>query len=152
MMNLTPNQYEFNTVFSDNYSTITYNKTLALVVCKADTDYIPINDFKRTFLFISELIETNKIHHFVFDKHNLKTFHQPSMEWYFTIWKPSLKARGLVNHYKILPDLEWFAKAVEAGRYEILQKYGTDILEGITITYVKSVEEAIAKITENKTI
>ncbi len=146
MTNTPQNQYEFRVIFNDEYSTITYNEQLSIAVCKADVEYIPINEFKRIFLFVSEFIETSNIHHFVFDKKALRTFHQPSMEWYFAIWKPSLRAKGLVNHYKILPDVAWFAKAVEAGRYEIFQKYGQDILEGITITYVKSVEEVVEKL------
>jgi tetrahydromethanopterin S-methyltransferase subunit G len=65
------------------------------------------------------------------------------MEWYFAVWKPTVKNKGLINHYKILPKLDWFEKAVEAGKYEIFQKFSKEILNGITITYVNSIEEAI---------
>jgi hypothetical protein len=136
-------KYDFRVVYSDKYATLTYNEELALAICTADSEYIPINDFKTIFLAISELTETLKVNYFIFDKSKLRTFHQPSMEWYFAIWKPSLKPKGLVNHYKILPDLEWFAKAVEAGKQEIYQKYGKDILNGININYISSTKELI---------
>ena len=51
--------------------------------------------------------------------------------------------KGLTDHYKILPNLDWFVKSVEAGRYEILKKYSDSILNGITISYVNSIESAI---------
>ncbi|TXI84887.1 MAG: hypothetical protein E6Q37_07480 [Crocinitomicaceae bacterium] len=54
-------------------------------------------------------------------------------------------------HFKILPDIEWFEKAVEAGKHEILQKYGSDILNGVSVTYVNDIEKAIEKLTEVKT-
>ena len=146
MTNKPQSHYEFSVIFSDKYATLTYNEELAMAICCADTEYIPINEFKKLFVFVSEFTETSKVCHFVFDKRNLRTFHQPSMEWYFAIWKPSLKVRGLVNHYKILPQLDWFAKAVDAGKHEIFQKYGKDIFNGINITYVKSVEEVIEQI------
>ena len=102
--------------------------------------------------FVSEFTEISKISHFIFDKRSLRTFHQPSMEWYFAIWKPSLKHKGLVNHYKILPELEWFSKAVEAGKHEIFEKYGKDILSGISVTYINTIEEVIEKLDTHKKI
>ena len=129
------------------YSSLYFNEQLKMAICIADEEYIPIDNFKEMFLHISAMIENVEIKHLVFDKQKLRTFHQPSMEWYFAVWKPAIKNKGLVNHYKILPNLDWFEKAVEAGKYEIFQKFSKDILNGITITYVNSVEEAIENIT-----
>ena len=125
------------------FSSLYFNKDLKMALYIADEEYIPIDNFKDMFLIISAMIETRDIKHLVFDKQRLRTFHQPSMEWYFAVWKPEMKNKGLTNHYKILPKLDWFEKAVEAGKYEIFQKFSRDILNGITITYVKSVENAI---------
>lgn len=146
MSNLLINQYPFEVIFNDKYATVSYSQELSLAICKAETEYIPIGEFKKIFLFVFKFTETSKIHYFVFDKTNLRTFHQPSMEWYFAIWKPILKARGLINHYKILPAIDWFAKAVEAGKQEIFKKYGKDILDGINVSYINAVEELIAKL------
>jgi len=136
-------EYEFKVVYEDKYTTLSYNEELLMAICTADSEYIPIGEFKKVFLYVSEFAESSKIRYFVFDKRNLRTFHQPSMEWYFTIWKPILKEKGLVHHYKILPDLAWFAKAVEAGKHEIFQKYGNDIINGINITYISSIKELL---------
>jgi hypothetical protein len=119
---------------------------LKLAVCVADEEYIPIDSFKSLFLSVSDLLESKQIQHFVFDKRQLRTFHQPSMEWYFAIWKPSVKEKGLVDHYKILPPLNWFVKAVDAGKWEIFKKYGEEIVNGISITYVDSVEDVLIKL------
>jgi len=139
------NNYEFDVVYKDKYTTLSYNEELSMVICTADSEYIPIGEFKKVFLYVSEFANSSKISYFVFDKRNLRTFHQPSMEWYFAIWKPILKMKGLVNHYKILPELPWFSKAVEAGKHEIFQRYGNNLLDGINITYINSIEELLEK-------
>ncbi len=138
--------FEFELINQNAYISLYFNKELKLAICEADAEYIPIDYFKSMFLSISDLIEQFPIRHLVFDKRKLRTFHQPSMEWYFAIWKPEIKTKGLDNHFKILPEMNWFVKSVEAGRHEIFHKYGADIIEGITITYVDSVETAIEKI------
>ncbi len=138
--------FEFDLVHQNPYASLYYNEEFQLAICKADQDYIPIAHFKSTFLFVSEMIKTKPIKHFAFDKRNLRTFHQPSMEWYFAVWKPEVKTEGLIHHYKILPSEPWFAKSVQAGKHEIFQKYGEDIVEGITITYVNTLEDVLETI------
>lgn len=139
--------FEFILTNRSIYASLYFNKELKLAICRADEEYIPIDYFKEMFLSVSNIIEKSPIQYFIFDKSMLKTFHQPSMEWYFAIWKPQMKVMGLANHYKILPPLDWFVKAVEAGRHEILAKYGNDLIQGIKITYVDSVEMALEEIT-----
>jgi len=139
-------EYEFTLENKGQFSSLYFNKQLKLAICIADEEYIPIDNFKEMFLCISTLIEKFEIKHLIFDKQKLKTFHQPSMEWYFAVWKPDIKNKGLFNHYKILPKLDWFIKAVEAGKYEIFKKFSKDIMNGINISYVNSVEDAIEDI------
>ena len=119
-----------------------------MALCIAEVEYIPIDNFKTIFLSISELIENYPIKHLLFDKRKLRTFHQPSMEWYFAIWKPEIRKKGLISHYKILPKIEWFVQAVNAGKFEIYNKYHKDILSGITINYVDNIESAINHVLE----
>ncbi len=135
--------YEFLQIFQNRFATVYFNAELHLAICVADVEYIPISNFKEIFHSITEQLEFLEIKHLIFDKTALRTFHQPSMEWYFAVWKQTVKLKGLVNHYKILPELDWFEKAVQAGRHEIFKKYNQSILEGLTVTYVKTVEEAI---------
>ncbi len=150
MTNLLKHKYKFNEIYTDKYFTLHINKELALAICKANSEYVPIKEFKKVFLYISEFTQESIINHLIFDKSNLRTFHQPSMEWYYAIWKPKMKKNGLVAHYKILPKLEWFTKAVEAGKYEIFQKYGTDILNGISVNYINSIDELILQLDKEK--
>ncbi len=138
--------FEFDLIHQNSYTSLYYNQALKLAVCVADEEYIPIDYFKSMFLSISDLIEQFPIKHLVFDKSKLKAFHQPSMEWYFAVWKPVIKTKGLTSHYKILPELDWFIQSVEAGKHEIFDKYGKNIINGITIKYVGSVDEAIEQI------
>lgn len=140
------NDYEFKLENKNMFSSLYFNDQLKMAICFAEEEYIPIDSFKEMFLHISSMIEKIEIKHLVFDKKKLRTFHQPSMEWYFAVWKPSIKNKGLINHYKILPKLDWFEKAVDAGKYEIFNKFSKEILNGITITYVDSVEDAIKDI------
>ena len=137
------NGYVFQPIAAGDMASLHYCSELSFAICTAHAEYIPIEAFREVFLRISGIIGENPVKHFLFDKRALRTFHQPSMEWYFTIWKPSVSPLGLSNHFKILPDLEWFKEAVRAGKHEIHSKFGHDFLEGITITYVSSPEEAI---------
>lgn len=138
--------FDFTLQYKNPYASLHFNEQLKMVICCAEEEYIPIDNFKEMFLHISTLIERFEITHLVFDKQKLRTFHQPSMEWYFAIWKPSIKTKGLVSHYKILPQLDWFEKAVDAGKFEIFQKFSKEILNGISIKYVNSIEAAIEDI------
>ncbi len=146
MEKISYNNIEFSSLYKCDFASLYYNENLEMVLCIADVEYIPIENFKTIFLTISELIENHSFKHLLFDKRNLRTFHQPSMEWYFAIWKPTIKEKGLTNHYKILPDLDWFVQAVNAGKHEIFKKYNSTILNGIRITYVDTIEKAIEDI------
>ncbi|MBK6834747.1 MAG: hypothetical protein IPG89_10910 [Bacteroidetes bacterium] len=136
-------EYDFTLENKSAFASLYFNKQLKMAICIAEAEYIPIDNFKETFVHITGMIEHVEIKHLIFDKQKLRTFHQPSMEWYFAVWKPTIKNKGLVNHYKILPKLDWFEKAVEAGKYEIFQKFSKEILSGISISYVNSIQEAI---------
>ena len=146
MDTLTHNGYSFRKLASDDFSSLYYCDELLMAICTAEVEYIPIDAFKKIFFRISDMINACPIKHLIFDKRALRTFHQPSMEWYFTSWKPAIRTRGLTSHFKILPDLDWFRESVNAGRKEIFSKSDEQLLNGITITYVDSPEEAIKAI------
>jgi len=140
------NGFEFQPVYEGSYASAYYNGDLGMILCVATEEYIPIEDFKAIFMRMSEILEEFPAKHLVFDKRKLTTFHQPSMEWYFAVWKPQVKPKGLSSHYKLLPDADWFAKAVEAGKNEIYEKYGTALLEGITVNYRDTLEDVIEEL------
>ena len=146
METLTYKGYEFASIYSCTYATVFYNRDLKFTICRADAEYIPLEEFKSIFLAVTELIAEYPMKSMLFDKRNLRTFHQPSMEWYFIVWKPAIKQAGLTNHFKILPDLEWFIQSVNAGRHQITLKCDKDLLDGIQIRYVEDVEDAIRRI------
>lgn len=143
------NDYTFSRIDETGFSSLYFNSSLELAICVADEEYIPIEQFKKTFESVSRLSEQFSVSSFLFDKRKLRTFHQPSVEWYFSVWKPAMREKGLCRHYKILPDLAWFVKAVEAGRHEIYQKFGKDIVSGISIDYLQSPEEAVTRTLAN---
>lgn len=147
MTNLDFKGFKFTLENRGKFSSVFFNEELKMAICFAEEEYIPIDNFKEMFLHLSAMIEKVEIKHLLFDKQKLRTFHQPSMEWYFAVWKPTMKEKGLTSHFKILPKLDWFEKAVEAGKYEIFHKYSHEILNGITISYVSTIEEAIESIT-----
>lgn len=115
-----------------------------IVLCEARSDYIPIDSFKELFYKNSEAIEKVGASKFIFDKRRLMAFHQPSMEWYCVEWKGAMyREHGLEVHRKILPEEEWFRKAVEAGLNDIREKYSDHPLDELDIAYVDSIEEAL---------
>ena len=111
-------------------------------IAEAITPYVALDDFMSGFKLSIDMIKQYELTSFIFDKRSLRAFHQPSMEWYFVEWKPRIKDLGMRNHYKILPDEDWFRKCVEAGRQDIVEAYGSEFLEGVTITYTDSIKQA----------
>lgn len=136
-------RYEFKEYYTSRFSQVSYNKELKTVVCKLTSEYVPIEHFKDTFLKISELVEAGNNHKFIFDKRSLKAFHQPSMEWYFVVWKKDMYKKGLSIHRKILPPEPWFKKSVEIAKDQIYRDHKDLIAAQLDIKYCNSIEEAI---------
>lgn len=114
------------------------------LVCELTDSYVPIEKFKEIFKEMQQQVEGKDVKRFVFDKRNLRVFHQPSMEWYFIEWKKEMYDKGVVEHRKILPDGEdWFKQAVKAGRELIKEKYPDNIIHKLNIVYCSSIEEAL---------
>lgn len=146
MKNTADNQlthYEFKDYFTSRFSKISVHDELKTVVCKLTADYVPIDSFKETFWKISELVEAGYNHKFIFDKRSLKAFHQPSMEWYFVVWKKEMFEKGLRIHRKILPPEPWFKKSVEIAKQQIYSEHHDLAKYHLDIKYCDSIEEAI---------
>ncbi len=114
---------------------------VALIV--ANVSYIPIENFKDAFLAMEPLVTEKKITKLIFDKTQMRVFHQPSMEWYFVEWKERMADLGLVNHVKILPEDYIFSQSVKIGRGLIDNKYPKARFHQLSIQYASTVEEAI---------
>ncbi|MGK7389934.1 MAG: hypothetical protein ACNS60_06270 [Candidatus Cyclobacteriaceae bacterium M2_1C_046] len=116
------------------------SNTAAVIVKK---DYIPINKFKEIFKTLEELVEEKNIDKLIFDKRNMTVFHQPSMEWYFSVWKEKMYDLGLKAHRKILPEDITFQYSVKIGREDISKKYPGGKFHQMDIKYMKDLDEAI---------
>jgi len=114
-----------------------------VAVIVANTSYIPIASFKGIFYSMEELVIEKKISKLIFDKTQLRVFHQPSMEWYFVEWKEKMAALGLVNHVKILPEDYNFCQSVKIGRDLINKNYPTARFHQLSIQYAGTIEEAV---------
>ena len=137
-------QAGFQQIFANEYGAGYINPDKGVLALVATADYIPIVKFKQLFEMLADEVKYGEVKYtrFVFDKSALRTFHQPSMKWYFTEWKTEMLNHGLSQHFKILPKLEYFRKAVEAARKPLLAKYPKDVLDKLRIEYYDSVEEA----------
>jgi hypothetical protein len=134
----------FYQYYENPYAQVLFSKNYQAFIIEARNSYIPKEEFKDTFHVASELVSEETIDKGIFDKRALKTFDQPSMEWYFITWKTDLYEKyGLNKHVKILPDLPWFKKAVEAGKSDIFKKYPNTHLNNISIYYLDQIEEAL---------
>ena len=133
----------FSVKFKSNYAEVGVNQEKKAICCVLIQDYVPIEDFRSTFHQISEIASEGVYEKFIFDKRALRTFHQPSMEWYFIEWKTKMVGFGIRKHRKILPDLEWFAKAVEIAKRPLLEKISKELRDQLDIVYCNSIEECI---------
>lgn len=130
-------------VYRDEYISLHMIEGTRVALCIAESEYIPIEEFKLAFIEIGKIIRENNSLALIFDKRNLNTFHQPSMEWYYTAWKAEMLEQGLTKHYKILPPMRWFAKSVEAGKRDIKRNHPSFDFDVFSVTYVDSIAEAL---------
>lgn len=136
--------HQFSEQFSGRFASVYGDAGSGTLICQLHLSYIPIEDFKALFGVCSGLIRETPVSKFIFDKRNLRAFHQPSMEWYFVHWKQEMyHAHGLKVHRKILPYEAWFKTCVEAGRHEIAKKYPDTIIDQLDIRYASCIEEAL---------
>ncbi|MEO0331608.1 MAG: hypothetical protein AAF223_07965 [Bacteroidota bacterium] len=138
-----PKLTQFEDFFDARFARVSYHDKSGIIICELKSEYVPIEHFKDTFLRISELVEKGVNQKFIFDKRALRAFHQPSMEWYFIVWKKDMYQHGLSVHRKILPDEPWFQKSVEIAKSQIVQNYSDNIVDKLDIRYCNSIEEAI---------
>ena len=134
----------FENKLQSRFANVYANDAAGIVVCVLHGDYVPIEFFKDTFNRISEVITSGSYHKFVFDKRSLRTFHQPSMEWYYIHWKKDMLAHGVKEHRKILPEIDWFKKAVMIAKDQLMEQYPSNVIDQLNIKYCDSIEEAIA--------
>lgn len=136
---------DFNLIYVGDFADVYHNE--AIFLCVAKSPYMPIEAFRATFDKITEEIEKlGKIEKFIFDKRALRSFHQPSMEWYFTDWKMDLYNKfGLTKHRKILPNEKWFHKCVEAGKHQIYEDHPDLDFTLLDVQYFDSISEATLK-------
>ncbi|WP_228690620.1 hypothetical protein [Lunatimonas sp.] len=133
----------FDLAFEERYAKVLTNDDDGIIICELLTDYVPIEDFKRTFEKISEIVKSGTYNKFIFDKRALRAFHQPSMEWYFLVWKKEMYGFGLKVHRKILPSEKWFEKMVMIAKLQIMENNPGNIIDKLDIKYCDSIEEAI---------
>ncbi len=113
------------------------------LIIKSIGTYIPIGEFMEIFNFAIQVCEEKSLVKTVFDKRSLKVFHQPSMEWYFTIWKEQLFEMGIKKHIKILPDDFVFKSSVKIGREKINENFPNSSFHQTEIIYVNNIDEAL---------
>ncbi|ELR71373.1 hypothetical protein C900_02831 [Fulvivirga imtechensis AK7] len=113
------------------------------VLVEASGTYITNDEFKNIFHYVGSLVISNGIKKLVFDKRTLKIFHQPSMEWYFVVWKEKMYTHGLKTYRKILPQSSVFRESVRISQEKINKKYPNAKCHNMDIKYSETLEEAI---------
>jgi hypothetical protein len=136
--------YQPEKLIAKSYGNVYALPEKKVILCELTDSYVPIGNFRTIFLEMGEYIKNGNIEKFIFDKRHLRTFHQPSMEWYFIEWKTEMLKSGLKTHRKLLPvGMPWFKNAVMAGRVQILKKYSDNIIHKLDIKYSQTIEQAI---------
>jgi hypothetical protein len=138
-----PDVSQFQNHFDGRFAKVVYHEASKTIICELKSEYVPIEHFKDIFYKISELVKKGVNQKFIFDKRALRAFHQPSMEWYFVVWKKEMYQFGLKIHRKILPNESWFRKSVEIAKLQIVQNYPDNIVDKLDIRYCESIQEAI---------
>lgn len=136
--------YRYEIIIDKDYGKVFLLPDEGIMICELTKEYVPIEEFREIFTETVPLIEKYGVKKFIFDKQNLRVFHQPSMEWYFVHWKQEIYAKGVSIHRKILPqDQAAFHLAVEAGRAKIMAEYKDTVIPLLDIQYKTTVKDAI---------
>ncbi len=130
-------------LYTGEFATVFHLPSRQTAICLLTATYVPIADFKQLFNVVSEIVILHKISRFVFDKRALRTFHQPSMEWYFVHWKQEMYKHNLKTHRKLLPKDKWFEQAVMVGKAKIMTTFSDTIIPLLDIKYCQSIQEAL---------
>ena len=138
-----PSDYPFVNAFENRFVRVYYLEEPKIVIGETLAEYVPIEHFQATFHQIGELVRAGYNAKFIFDKRALRAFHQPSMEWYYAVWKRDMLAHGLRVHRKILPNEPWFQKSVMIAREQIHRQYPDSVIDQLDIQYCDTLESAI---------
>jgi hypothetical protein len=131
-------------IIQTNFLSAEYLEDEQVILCRANTDFIPKSDFMEFFEKMKEIIKVHSVKCLIFDKTKLKVFDQGSMEWYHIHWKPIIKKEyGLKTYRKLLPKDNIFRISVEIGKKKIAENNPTFSFDDFDIKYVESVEEAL---------
>ncbi|MBC7920417.1 MAG: hypothetical protein H7Z75_04935 [Ferruginibacter sp.] len=130
--------------FENQYFAVSHLRAENAVFCRVKTSYVPMMDFQVAFNHIGELVEREKIGRMIFDKSNLITFHQPSMEWYHVHWKERMYQHGLKTYWKVLPKNDFFVQSVKIGRDKIRKNNPSFDFDKYDIRYFDRLEDALA--------
>lgn len=135
---------EFKIAEKFKHAELSVWKEKKILLIMATASYIPIEEFKEVFTKATEVIGRERLSKVIFDKTQLTVFHQPSMEWYFTVWKEELLSKyGLKTHRKILPNDNVFVQSVKLGRMKIEKNFPNGKYKELDIQYANSIEEAV---------
>ncbi|PWJ42715.1 hypothetical protein [Sediminitomix flava] len=138
--------YDYKVIITKDYGFVYVLPAKQIMICELTKGYVPIEEFREIFNQTIPFIKAYNIEKFIFDKQNLTTFHQPSMEWYFIDWKTKIYDLGVTKHRKILPkNNPVFKLAVEAGRAKIMKEFKESIIPQLDILYKDTLEEAISE-------
>jgi hypothetical protein len=129
----------------NKFATVSLLPSAQILLCTLKVEYVPIENFQALFTEIGGIIKAERVKKMIFDKRSLKTFHQPSMTWYHTIWKEEMYLCGLKSYRKLLPNDTLFRKSVEIGREKIMRENPSFNFEKFDIVYCEKLEEAFEK-------
>ncbi len=137
-------EYGFQLLYEDGTGKIYYSPQSQVFICEIIKAYMPIEEFKNLLMQKARLLKEHPCQKFIFDKRAIRGFHQPSMEWYYVVWKPKMYEKfGLSVHRKLFTTELWFRKCVEVGRSTIKQKYPDSVCHQMDIQVKESIRDAI---------
>lgn len=136
--------YEYTMPIEKDFGKVFLLPQKGTLIMELTREYVPMDDFRSIFSETIPIIEREKVKKFIFDKQNLRVFHQPSMEWYYVHWKKEIYEKGLATHRKILPKGQLaFNLAVEAGIAKIMAVHQDSVIPLLDIQYKATILEAI---------
>ncbi|NJO02305.1 MAG: hypothetical protein HC880_12000 [Bacteroidia bacterium] len=137
-------EYGFQLLYEDGIGKIYYSTQISVFICEIVKEYIPIERFKNLLMVKAQMLKQHPCKKFIFDNREIRSFHQPSMEWYYIVWKPKMYEKfGLSVYRKLFTTELWFRKCIEVGLIKIKQSHPDNISHQLDIQVKESIREAI---------
>jgi hypothetical protein len=118
-----------------------------VIIININSAYIPKTHFQEMLITISQEIVRRGFKKVVFDMSLLQFYHEPTFDWFFTVWKERMFYHGVTCHRIILPKIQIIRDGVEQSRKKASEIFPHEKYWELEVQYAETAEDALNEFT-----